>query len=475
MSVLDAGFLEAEDSDPRVSLAVGGLAVIDGPIPDDDELLTGLTRRLMLVPRFKQILHTHPLDLGAPEWVDDVALDLSHHIRRAAVPHPFDDRALFRLAAAVMESRLDRNRPLWECWIIEGLADGRWALLMKVHHCIADGIAMMRLFAELSDGNGGDTYATEIRAANEPLSTDMRLPGDALWPVRWGRVVRQTSHAVSRAAMLALRGAAEITVALLGPAAPSPLTGPLTDMRRYSAVQVPLADVRAICRRFDVTLNDVALTAITGGFRELLLRRGVKPRRDALRTLVPVSIRSNSAASVIDNRISLMLPYLPVDESDPREQLKEVHRRLTRAKQSGQRQAGSIFISAVNVMPFPLTAWAVRTMLRLSQRGVVTLATNVPGPRHRLRVMGREVVRLLPIPPIALQIRVVIVILTYADDLVFGITGDFDGAPDVDELARAIERTVTSLAAAGPRRKQASRKQRVGAKSRQPNREGICR
>jgi diacylglycerol O-acyltransferase len=160
-----------------------------------------------------------------------------------------------------------------------------------------------------------------------------------------------------------------------------------------------------------------------------------------------VSIRSNDAVDVTDNRVSVMLPFLPVEKDDPAEQLRAVHRRLNRAKTSGQRQAGGIFVAAVNVIPFPLTAWAVRALTRLPQRGVVTLATNVPGPRQRLQIMGREVLRILPIPPIALQLRTGIAIVSYADELVFGITADYDAAPDVDELARGIEQGVARLLA----------------------------
>ncbi len=445
--MLDAGFLEAEDSDRHVSLAVGGISVIDGPMPDFDSLREGIAERILKVPRFRQVLHTHLLDLGAPEWVEDPNPDLSHHIHLAALPHPGDDEALFRFAADVMERRLDRERPLWECWIIEGLADGRWAMLMKIHHCIADGIATMHMISGLSDEGEGETFATEIRAAKEPSGKPFRLPSVSLNPLNWASGMWQLATSATSAAALAVEGALEITGGLLRPASPSSLAGPISTMRRFSAARVSLADVRQICRASDVTVNDVALAAITDSFRAALVRRGEQPRRNSLRTLVPVSIRANDAADAADNRVSIMLPFLPVDKEDPAEQLQAVHRRLTRAKGSGQRQAGGIFVAAANVVPFPLTAWAVRALTRLPQRGVVTVATNVPGPRQRLRIMGREVVRMFPIPPIALQLRTGIAIVSYADELVFGITADYDAAPDVDELARGIEHGVARLVA----------------------------
>lgn len=450
LSALDAGFLEAEDSDRHVSLAVGALSVIEGPMPDFSALAAGIAERIIRVPRFKQVLRTHRLDLGPPEWVEHEAFDLSHHVHRAALPHPGDDEALFRFVADVMERRLDRERPLWECWFIEGLADGRWALLMKIHHCIADGIATMHMFSGLADTGEGATYANEIRAArhsHDNQDEGVELSKISLNPINWAGGMWKVATIATRAATLAFEGALEVTGGLLRPAASSSLNGPVSTMRRISAARVSLDDVAAVCKAFDVTVNDVALAAITSSFRAALMRRGEQPRRNSLRILVPVSVRSSDAEHQTDNRVSLMLPYLPVDKDDPEEQLRAVHRRLNKVKGSGQREAGSIFIAAANVVPYPFTAWAVRALTSLPQRGVVSLATNVPGPRKRMRIMGREVVRMIPISPIALQLRTGIAILSYADDLVFGITADFDSAPDIDQLARGIEAGVAELLA----------------------------
>ena len=201
-----------------------------------------------------------------------------------------------------------------------------------------------------------------------------------------------------------------------------------------------------MCRAFDVTINDVALAAITDAFRNLLLGRGEKPQRDSLRTLVPVSVRANGDVGKVDNRVSLMLPYLPVEKSNPEDQLRAVHSRLTRAKGSGQRQAGQILISAANIIPFPLTAWAVRVATRLP-KGVSSPWRRTYRPTKKMHVMGRKVLRMFPIPPIALGLRTGIAIVSYTDKLVFGITGDYDTAPDIDVIARGIERAVANLAA----------------------------
>jgi diacylglycerol O-acyltransferase / wax synthase len=447
LTTLDAGFLEAEDSDHHVSLAVGGLSILEGPMPDFDELSVAMAERIKAIPRFRQVLHTHLLDLEPPEWVDDPNFDLAHHIHRAAVPHPGDHDALFRFAADVMEQRLDRERPMWECWVIEGLTDNHWAMLIKIHHCIADGIATMQMFAGLSDTPAENTFATEIRAAHEPAHRPLSLRALSLNPLSWVSGAWRLGVSATSAASLALQGAIEVTDGILRPAADSPLTGPVSTKRRYSAARASLGDVAKVKAAFGVTLNDVALAAITSSFRAALVRRGNEPTRNSLRTLVPVSVRTNDAIGVTDNRVSVMLPLLPVDKDDPVDQLVAVHRRLTRAKGSGQREAGSVFLAAVNAMPFAMTAWAVRALTKLPQRGVVTLATNVPGPRQRVRIMGREVLHVFPIPPIALQLRTGIAVVSYVDDLVFGITADYDATPDVDEIARGIEQAIARLVA----------------------------
>ena len=150
LTALDASFLEAEDSDPHVSLAVGGVSIVAGPVPGYDELVSAFAERVRRVPRCTQILRTHPLDLGSPEWVNDPHFDISRHLYHVALPEPGDDAELFQMIANLMQHRLDRERPLWECWIIEGLTDNRWAMLMKLHHCIADGIATTQMLAKLS-------------------------------------------------------------------------------------------------------------------------------------------------------------------------------------------------------------------------------------------------------------------------------------------------------------------------------------
>ncbi|BBY07376.1 WS/DGAT/MGAT family O-acyltransferase [Mycobacterium noviomagense] len=447
LGTLDAGFLMAEDSDRHVSLAIGGIAIVDGSPPDDRTFKRILAERITAIPRFVQMLRMQPFDVGAPAWVEDPDFDLSRHVRRIGVPRPGDDSELYRVVADVLERRLDRDRPLWECWLIEGLAGNRWAILMKIHHCMADGVSATHMLTRLCDDLGEANSVNRVRpkstGAARPYLHAVPEPTTPNMVERLWRTATSTVNAANRV----VSGAAEIATGLVRPTAGSSLVGPVTTMRRYRAVRVGLADVEKVCCKFDVSVNDVVLSAITDGFREVLLHRGEHPRADSLRTLVPVSIRSSDAVHQPGNRISVMLPYLPVEQADPIQQLRIVHSRLTRAKQGGQRQAGTLFVSAANFIPFMVSSWAIRLLTRLPQRGIVTLATNVPGPRQPLRMMGHQVLRLMPIPPIALQLRTGVAVLSYGEDLVFGITADYDTGPDIDELADGIARAVERLAA----------------------------
>lgn len=438
LTTLDTGFLEAENSDEHVSLAIGAVAVLAGPMPDRESLASTLATRIGRCPRLTQRPRRQRFDLGAPEWVDDDDFDLARHVRRVGAPTPGGDHELYELAAQVMSWRLDRSRPLWELWIVDGLADNRWAMLIKIHHCIADGIAATKMLAALCDDDPANPH-TDRRAG--PDRTEHTGADDGwLWPIinpiNWPGLLRGAAHTAA--------GGAGMAAGLLR-STPSPLNGPLTDLRRYNAAHASITDVKYICRVYGVTINDVALAALAESYRTTLLRRGQNPTADSLRTLVPVSTRTDDALDDTDNRISAMLPYLPVDEDNPIRRLQLVSARMSRTKSTGQGQAGNLALSAANLVPFTLTSWALRLLTRLPQRGIAALATNVAGPQKPLQMLGRSVTTVLPMPPLAMQLRAGVAIFSYTDQLTIGITTDFDATPNADELAHGIETAITRL------------------------------
>lgn len=429
---LDSGFIELEDADRRISLGIAVVAVISGSPPPRDTFATVLERRLSEVPRLRQRVRRTTLDLAAPQWEDDPAFDLAHHLRWVALPRPGDERTLWESVAVEMEERLDRDRPLWECLVVEGVGEDRWAVMMKAHHSLVDGISGVAVFEKLCD----------------PVSGDGR-PGGSPGPARkraefseWMKL----PMALPRVVLTTLRSLVPVGAAVVEPGPVSSLNGPLGHKRRYAAVRVSLPLVSGICATYRVTVNDVVLAAITAGYRTLLLHRGEAPTPHGLRILVPVSMRAEHAKYVLDNRVSAVLPYLPVDCADPIARLRAVHMTMRSQKAGGAPRSEHLVLSLARGLPFFAVAWTLRLAARFPQHGVVGLATNVPGPRHTLTWQGREVVELLPAVPIALRLRTAIAILSYHDHLVFGITGDYDSTPDIEVLTEGIRSAVAELA-----------------------------
>ncbi|MGW4587316.1 wax ester/triacylglycerol synthase family O-acyltransferase [Amycolatopsis thermoflava] len=453
LNPLDGLFLAIEDEDPSASLAIASIAVLEGPAPPQDEIVRDLTPRVWSLPRYRQRLRRYPLDLAAPAWVEENGFDPATHFHRIAAPSPGDDTALRGVVGLIMSERLPRDRPLWECWVVEGLAGARWAVLSKVHHCLTDGIGGNALHEALF----GDEPAPQRVAGTAPEPGGLRLLAGGLRtalsvPAEQIRVLAGAARSPRRLAAQvtgAVRGLASLARALV-PLKASSLRGKIHADRRYAMTGTSLGEVARIAGGFGVTVNDVVLATITAGLRQLLLDRGEEPSAASVRSLVPVSVRSRSDQSTLDNRVSLMLPMLPVDVADPVERLRTVHERLAVHKASREREAGQAVLSFAGHEPYPPVSWAMHAAPWLFERMLVTVTTNVPGPRKQLHLLGRPMVALYPYVPIALRLRIGVAVLSYHDRLAFGVTADFDSVPDVDIVVRAIEEDLDQLGKAVP-------------------------
>ena len=458
MSPLDAGFLDLENADRHASLAIASVAVFEGPAPSYDEFLAAVAGRLPLVPRYRQKARRLPLDLGRPVWVDDPRFDLRYHLRQTALPAPGGDEQLRHLIERVMAQRLDRERPLWESWLVEGLEDGRWAVLTKVHHCMMDGVSGTDLFRLFFDAAPESFAGVEDDWEPVPEPSTLRLTASALGdlafsPVEGVRALRgalRTPSQLARRTIETARGLATLAGALV-PTNASSLSGPVGRSRRYRWVHVPLADVTAVRRQLGGTVNDVVLAAITGAFRGLLLARGEQPGPHVVRTLVPVSVRAPGEQGVMDNRVSLLLADLPVDVADPVERLAAVRARMAALKASKEAQAGEAMTQVARYEPFPLVSLGLRLAFRVPQRNVVTVTTNVPGPPWPIYALGRRVLEILPYVPIATTVRLGVAIFSYCDQVTFGITGDRDSTADIDVLVGGIRDSLAELVEAAER------------------------
>lgn len=452
LTPLADAFLEAEDADRDASLAIGSLAVFAGPTPDFEEFVASIVGRLPLIPRYRQKVRRVVLDLAPPAWVDDTDFDVRRHIHRHEVAGPGGREELAALISSLMTERMDRDRPLWDYWFIEGLAGGRWAVLSKLHHSMVDGVS------------GSDLYHLVLDATPEPRapvpdswgpsqpSSPLSFSADAarelaLTPVRATRFAATAlrhPRRLARSAAWTASGLAALAGALR-PVPASSLTGRLDGHRRYAWTEGSLEDIRVVRAAYAVTVNDVALAAIAGGFRRLLLARGETPDAHLLRSLVPVSTRPPGTESVPDNQVSLMLPYLPVDLADPVDRLLAVHERIEDLRDHHEPEAGGSVTAAAGIGAFPPVKWGVRLGMSLPQRQISTVTTNVPGPRQTLYCLGREAEQLLPYVPIADRVRIGIAIFSYRDALSFGVTADHDSTVDLDVLVDGITESLSEL------------------------------
>lgn len=452
LTPLSVSFLDAEDVDASASLAIGSLAIFAGPAPDFDEFLTSIAERLPFLPRYRQKLRRAPFDLVAPEWVDDPDFDVHAHIRRTTVAAPAGREQIGALLSWVMARRMDRNRPLWEYWFCEGLPDGRWAVLSKLHHSLADGVSGTDLYTLVLDPIPHPPAPPVDRWDPRPVGSTRLFAASAAQSMATAprRAVKQVAGLLARPRVLvdALVTTADGLTHLATAARPvraTSIVGPLGGGRRYAWTETSLAVLRPLRAARGVSVNDVALAAITGGFQQLLLGRGEVLEARSVRSLVPVSTRAPGEEAITDNRVSLLLPYLPVEVVDPLERLDEVHRRVRALQASHEAEAGAVFTELAVHAPFLPVSWGVRLALLIPQRQVATVTTNVPGPRETLYSLGRELQEVLPYVPIADRVRIGIAIFSYRDSLVFGITGDYDSAPDLDVLADGIARSVSDL------------------------------
>ena len=352
-----------------------------------------------------------------------------------------------------MAQPLDRRRPLWEMWVIEGASAGRWGLICKLHHCMVDGISAGDLLAVLLDPQPRTPASTPDRwqPSPEPSSASVlahTLGERASGPARHLRQARALLGAPRDTARQAitLAGGLGSLRGLLGASTARSLNGPLRAERQWVQARASVADVKTIRRALGGTVNDVLLAAVSGGFHALLLGRGEPlPPELMVRTLVPLSMRTQNARGIPDNRVSALFAELPVGLQDPVERLHAITTELDALKRSGQAAAGSALTQLSGLAPPPLLALGARALARLPQRRLQTVTTNIPGPQQPQYLYGRRMLELFPYVPLALDVRIGVAICSYNGTLGFGITGDGKHATDIPILAHGIEHELAQL------------------------------
>ena len=448
LSPLDQTFLLLErDGQP---MHIGGLMVFEGPAPKYEDLCAHLDSRLDQVPRYRQRIQSVPLNIGQPIWVDDENFELEFHVRHTAVPKPGKAEQLQRLAGRLLSQRLDLDRPLWEIWLVEGLAKGRWALINKAHHAMIDGLSghdIMEVILD-PDPEGRETPPSSWEPEPAPgtvgLVTDavvdsVMRPGEHLT-----RIVSRVSHPREFAEHMAVRAVGSTSVGSRLLSTETTLGGTIGQHRRWGWVEGDLDTIKAVKNAFGGTVNDVILTAVTGGFRELLASRGIDMRPLQIQSMIPVSMRM-PGDSTGGNQVSAMFAQLPIGVDDPVERLHAMTRQMDRVKKSGTPLTVDSIIGLADFVPPMLFATAGRVAANVNLRAFDTVTTNVPGPQIPLYLLGRELQTLIPFVPLGPGVRISTAIVSYNGTINFGVTADYDSVRDLPVFLDGVSKTLDGL------------------------------
>ena len=451
---LDSSFLHLERD--AAHMHVAGCSVFEGPAPDYDDLVSAVASRLHLVPRYRQRLAFVPFDQGRPVWVDDPHFNPAYHVRHTALPRPGGEAELKRLAGRVFSQALDRSRPLWELWLVEGLSGNRFALLSKTHHALVDGISGVDLISVLFDTSPEPhpVAPPDREWAPRPLPAPMQLLADALIEraTAPGEIVRGLRRALRGPRQVADRlattlvGVGAMTWAGFRAAPPSPFNVQIGPHRRFTWVRGDLDDFKQIKNALGGTVNDVVLAVVAGALGRYMRLHGEPTDEVVLKAMVPVSVRADVERGALGNRVAAMWAPLPVGICDPVARLETISDAMREIKDSGQAVGAQVLTTLTGFAPPTIMAQAARLQAR--QRLFNLVVTNVPGPQLPLFLLGRELEAVYPMVPLAENTALGIAIMSYNGQLNFGLVADYDAIGDLEVLADELQSAIAELTAA---------------------------
>jgi diacylglycerol O-acyltransferase / wax synthase len=455
LTALDNSFLILER--PNAYMHVASTLIFEaGPLrqPDggvDAEAVKRLTlSALHRIPRYRQKLAWAPV-LGHPYWVDDPNFNIDYHIRHTSLPRPGTEEQLKRLSGRIMQQHLDRQRPLWEMWVVEGLEGDRFAVISKVHHCMIDGISGVDILRELLSMTPEHDVHEPAPFIPRPMPSGPELLRAEL--TRWATLPLTTFGSVRalireatetrREAATRLRAVATAVGTSFRTGSETPLNGEIGPHRRFDWLPMDINEIKAVRRALGGSLNDVVLTVVTGAVRRFLLRRHVNPATIEFRIMAPVSVRTEDERGTLGNRVSAWLLPLPVSIADPRKQLEIIAMRTDELKRSRQAVGASVLTQMAEWTPSTLLALAGRNVTRLLPFNMVV--TNVPGPQMPMYMLGSRMLESYPHVPLVDGLGLGIALLSCEGKLCWGFNADYDLIPDLRAFVDAIREAFREL------------------------------
>ena len=450
---LDSSFLHLEDGPAHMHVA--STTIFEGPAPDIDEFREHLLARLHLVPRFRQKLKFVRYGQGRPVWIDDPQFNLDYHVRHTALPEPGSEQQLRTLAARIFSQRLDRSKPMWEMWLVDGLDGGRFAIIAKSHHCLVDGVSGVDITTVLFDAKPDAPTPAARPWIPGPEPSDAEVLGRALaeratTPAEALRGVRAVFRQPRRVAQSLIDALESVgALALAGIAAPdSPFNVEISPYRRFAWVRGDLNDYKRVKDTVGGTVNDVVLAAVAGALGRFLRARGHATKGLELKAMIPISVRQADQRGDLGNQVSTMYATLPVGIEDPAERLRAITTSMGDLKESKQAVGATLLTELADFAPPTILGQAGRLQSR--QRFFNVVVTNVPGPQFPLYLMGRELEAMYPMVPLAKRQAVCFGIMSYNGQVNFGLIGDYEAMADLDSLAHDLSESITELTALAP-------------------------
>jgi diacylglycerol O-acyltransferase len=455
LTALDTVFLDIES--PNVHMHVGSVGIFDaGPLAVDggldfERICAIVDADLRRAPRFRQKLARVPVT-GHPVWVDDEHFNVLYHVRHTSLPLPGDERTLKRLVGRIMSEKLDRSKPMWELWFVEGLEGGRFACISKVHHCLIDGISGVDLLAAFMGADEDHRpQAGETRWIPRPRPGPLALLGDEIRrrttrPLRaLGGAARSLDRPRERfdSASRSVRGFLESFSNTLTPASETPFNVPIGPHRRFDWTRFDIGVLREVKKNLGGTLNDVVLACVAGAVRTYLADHDVGIEEIDFRTFVPVSTRKASERGKLGNRVSLLVAHLPVDERDPRRRLEKIVEETRKLKSSDQVKGTSALEEISDWTTTGLLSQFSR--LAAARRSYNVVVTNVPGPQMPVFMNGARLLESYPLVPLFDNQALGIALFSYDGVLHWGFNADWDAIPDLHEFVLLIEREFETL------------------------------
>jgi WS/DGAT/MGAT family acyltransferase len=483
LGALDASFLGLEDANNHMH--VGGVLLLDEkPLRsergglDIDRIRSTIESRLGRVPRFRQKLSVIPGE-GHPIWVDDPRFNIAYHVRHSALPRPGDMEVLKALVGRIMSQQLDRGKPLWEMWFVEGLENDRLALITKTHHCMIDGVAAAELISVLLDPAENVTPVASTAWRPRPAPSAGRLVTDALFhravqPFEAWQALQQAwadpgqaTHAIREAAL----GLAEVFSPSFHSASKTPLNRQLGPHRCFEMIEHSVGDYKRVKDLLGGTLNDVVLATVAGALRGFLSKRGLDVDHLEVRAMVPVSVRAKQGSGALGNQITQMVAHLPINLAEPEERLAAVRKTMGELKESKQALGGRVLTAVAEWTVPNVLVQAVRMTVR--SRPYTLVVTNVPGPQIPLYLLGSRMRASYPVAPLTPGQALNVALFSYDGGLYWGLNADWDALPDLPVLADQIRYAFAELQAAAEHLAQsASERQAIRRKPKAPPHSG---